>query len=140
MVKTVYKSKIDIWVWIPVFLGMIICVGAALSVVFNWWIFLSGLLPIIYCADMVFRRTYYTIDEENRNLRVKCGFITDFNVNIDKIVSLKNTRTLLSAPAASIDRLEVKYGRCQSVVISPKDKQEFIAHLRRLNPEISYAD
>lgn len=134
---TIYKSKIDLWLWIPVLLGMMLCIWSALFVEFDWIIFLSGFLPIIFCVDLIFCRTYYSIDAQTRKLRVKCGFITDFTINIDKITSIRDTRSWLSAPAASLDRIEVKYGKCQSVVISPKEKQKFIAELLNLNPGIA---
>lgn len=134
---TTYKSKIDLWLWIPVILGMMLCFWSSLLVEFNWIIFLSGFLPLMFCADLIFFRTYYTIDNQTQKLRIKCGFITDFTIDVNKITSIRNTRSLLSAPAASLDRIEVKYGKSLSVVISPKEKQKFIAELLNLNPEIA---
>ncbi|MFC3199468.1 PH domain-containing protein [Parapedobacter deserti] len=49
---------------------------------------------------------------------------------------IEETRTLISAPAPSLDRLEIFYNKFDSIVISPKDKQGFIADLLKLNPEI----
>lgn len=52
------------------------------------------------------------------------------------IRKIEETRNPISAPAPSLNRLEIFYNRFDSIVISPKDKPEFIANLIKLNPEI----
>ncbi|AZB41946.1 hypothetical protein CEF21_06370 [Bacillus sp. FJAT-42376] len=43
----------------------------------------------------------------------------------------------LSAPALSLDRLEITYGRSFDIaVVSPKEKQEFIDMLLKIQPDI----
>ncbi|HCS65703.1 MAG TPA: hypothetical protein DIW64_17495 [Cellvibrio sp.] len=38
-------------------------------------------------------------------------------------------RNLVGLPALSLDRLEIDYGRGQSIMISPKQKSKFLQHL-----------
>ncbi len=52
---------------------------------------------------------------------------------IEKIVKTKNP---LSAPALSIDRLEISYGKFELALVSPKDKHQFITQLKHVNPNI----
>jgi hypothetical protein len=47
-------------------------------------------------------------------------------VEIQKITSVKRTRNPLSSPALSTDRLEIKYGKWDFVLISPKNKERFV--------------
>ena len=42
----------------------------------------------------------------------------------------------ISSPATSIDRLEITYGKYDSVIISPKLKQQFINEITTLNPKV----
>ena len=55
-----------------------------------------------------------------------------------RIISKKITETnnALSSPATSLDRLEITYGKFDSVIISPKQKQEFINDITTLNPNV----
>ncbi len=58
-------------------------------------------------------------------------------VNIRGIKKIRRTRTLLSSPALSFDRLEITHGRFgDHLVISPVRKQEFIKQLLKENDQI----
>ena len=69
-------------------------------------------------------------------LTVKCGYFPAVNHDISLIATIKPTRTILSAPASSLDRIEIRFVNHSSVVISPYDKLKFINHLRSINPDI----
>lgn len=58
-------------------------------------------------------------------------------VDIHTITEIKDTNNPLSAPAASIDRLEVTHSKGY-LLVSPKDKEGFIAALQQINPNIIY--
>ena len=50
-----------------------------------------------------------------------------WSVPIATITSVKETRNPLSGPALSLDRLEISYGKGQTIIISPANKAEFRA-------------
>ena len=52
------------------------------------------------------------------------------------ISKITETNNLFSSPATSLDRLSLTYNQFDGVMISPKDKQEFIKHLLQINPAI----
>ncbi|MGB5271042.1 MAG: PH domain-containing protein, partial [Eudoraea sp.] len=52
------------------------------------------------------------------------------------ITIVSETNSIISAPAASFDRLEIIYNQHNSILISPRDKTEFIEHIKRINPQI----
>jgi hypothetical protein len=97
----------------------------------------TGVIIIIPVAAFIlhlFSNTNYSIN--GTTLRVKSGFVVNITVDINTIRSIAETDTILSAPAASMDRLEITYNKYDSVVISPKYKAEFIADILAVNDQI----
>ena len=140
---TVYRSKIDLCMWILISGIFVACFALeiitiiqeyqSLSIFATIMTLCSLLIPTVLIIN-VLRNTYYTIDDNSRTLLVKSGFIYNHINNIDKITLVKKTNSLLSSPALSTDRLEIRFGKFSRVVISPNDKDVFIEHLKRLNP------
>lgn len=91
------------------------------------------LLPALFIG-YIFVSTYYEIG--NGVLRVKSGFLLNRSILISSITKIEATKNPISAPATSFDRLEIFYNKFESVIISPKEKRAFIAHLKQLNPKI----
>jgi hypothetical protein len=50
------------------------------------------------------------------------------------------SNSLLSAPAISLKRIAIKYGRNKTILISPKHQSEFLKQLKAINPNIEIAD
>ena len=111
---------------IPAFDGATLQTMVILSVVIIATI--AFILHAFYCTR------YWINDKEE--LRIKAGFINDLTIPIDSITKVHKTSSLLASPAASFDRIEVFYGKWNSVVISPKDKQGFTKALQTINPKI----
>ena len=82
----------------------------------------------------MFFQTLYVI--EDGQLKIRMGFFSFKPITIKDIREISKTDTILSSPAASLDRIEIKYGKFGSVIISPKDKLSFAKELVQLNPEI----
>lgn len=78
--------------------------------------------------------TSYTIEENT--LKVKVGLFSYKPIAINTIKEIKKSSSILSAPAASLDRIEITYGKYDSIILSPKDKQPFVNHLLTINPNI----
>ncbi len=126
-----YKSKIDLWISIPLFVAL----GGSLVflVIDKEWITLLINLIISLFIYKLFSSTYYIIDANK--LVIRSSFIINISINISEITQIKETRNPLSSPALSLDRIEIKYG-AKSVMISPKEKNDFIEHLHKINPQI----
>ena len=82
----------------------------------------------------LFHQTYYTID--GNKLKVKSGFLLNRSYEISRITKINETYSPISAPAASLDRLEINLDNGHNVIISPKRKYEFIDDLKKRNPKI----
>ena len=127
-----YKSKIGIEF---ILLFALILGGFSLQMILNeFWVGLFIVLLVIGFIGYLFASTKYII--EGDKLVVKDGFSTNIKIEIDKIKKITETYSILSSPAASIDRLEILYNKFDSVLISPKDKSGFIANLCKINPTI----
>lgn len=133
MEKTVYRSKVDKWLICLVCGAIIGSYGLALLTEVKWTLVLAGLLTLAVVLLLIFDIKYIITGDR----LVVSAFLGLFKSTYDvsKIGEVRATRSLLSAPAASLDRLEVKCGR-SSVIISPKAKQNFIAHLLKINGDI----
>ncbi|MGB5242693.1 MAG: PH domain-containing protein [Lutimonas sp.] len=82
----------------------------------------------------LFLKTQYTI--ENNKLKIKCGIFSFKPIDIDEIKEISKTKSIISSPAPSFDRIEIKYGKFDELIISPKDKFNFAEDLTKINPRI----
>ncbi len=71
-----------------------------------------------------------------KTLRIKSGIFVNKSVSIDTIRKIIETSSILSSPANSLDRLELRYNNFERIIISPKDKAGFIKALSELNQSI----
>jgi len=131
VVKQVYTSKIDTWLALVLVGAVAACLIAfvfalrtgsisAIAVTLPALIIGAG-LPLWLMTS-----TAYTLS--NTTLLVKSGPFK-WQVPIEQITSITPTFNPLSSPALSLDRLRIDYGRGQSIMISPKDKGQFLQDL-----------
>jgi len=100
---------------------------------FSWSAIIFLLLPIAFVV-YVFASIKYTIVDDH--LEVSDGILIRTAIPIQNIKRIKKTRSLLSAPAASLDRIEITYNDNDYVIISPKHRIQFLQHLTSINPNI----
>jgi hypothetical protein len=97
------------------------------------------LILIFGLITHMFFKTEYTIEEntiEENTINIKCGFFRYKPIAIKDIKEISKSSNIISSPAASFDRIEIKYGKFEELIISPKNKFEFAEHLTKLNPKI----
>lgn len=94
--------------------------------------FLFGALALV--LYLIYGIRYEITD--NYMLKVRAGVFYNINVPIEHIHTIEKTNSILSAPASSLDRIEIKYNKYDSVVISPKHRDLFIQELIKINPNI----
>jgi len=128
---TKYKSAIDWWFYaaiaftavsLGIALTQVLAANSAtgLAVIAGTAIFALG-LPVWMLLS-----TYYQVEENE--LKIRCG---PFVRRIDRssIRSIEPTRSPLSSPALSLNRLEIRYGDQHSILVSPASRTEFIDDL-----------
>ncbi|WP_199610436.1 PH domain-containing protein [Flocculibacter collagenilyticus] len=132
--QIVYKSKIDLWL-LGIF-SIVFCFTAFLA----WSISKSfELTPISLIISYVgigimslllpvwsLVRTYYVID--GQKLSIYSGPFR-WHIDTHTIITIEPSKSLLSGPALSLDRLAIRYGNNKTILVSPKDKVSFIAEL-----------
>jgi hypothetical protein len=134
-----YKSKIS-WGLVAVpyvlFIGMVLFMiikkDPLSAVLVTNGILLSVALFTTYLVFSI----RYTIDKGV--LYVSCGFLYRRHLDISRITTIKETKDIISAPAASLDRLLINYDAHGVLIISPKNKGSFIKDLIKINPTIIY--
>jgi len=82
--------------------------------------------------ESILRSTYYRIDGGTLVIR---SSVFSWRVPVADIRSITPTRSALSSPALSLDRLRIDYGR-KAIMVSPEDPKRFIEALRAKNPAI----
>ena len=133
----VFKAKVGYGLLIPTVLIITGCFvwpaldGAPATAL---WIMAGILVPTLAFVLHMFYGTAYFIADGY--LRIKCGFFRGWNINIQQISTVRRTRNPLSSPAPSLDRLELRYNKYDTVMVSPADKEGFLSALQTINPEI----
>jgi hypothetical protein len=127
-----YKSKIG--------LGILIYIAIILGST-SYFMFADGiwfgLIIIIAVAAFtlhLFLNTYYIVDEHH--LIIRSGFMYCKTINIHTIRKIVETTNPLSSPAASLDRIAIHYNTYDMLMVSPKDKLDFMKHMTEINAGI----
>ena len=129
-----FRSKIDGWIItatvLPILIGLYPAWRAATEG--HIWAPLVVFTPVALIGWGI-SSTSYTVTAHE--LDVRCMWLREL-IPLDSIRSLRPSRSLLSAPALSLDRIELVYatGRTQ---VSPRDREGFVAILSRHNPSIA---
>ena len=139
MISTVFTSKIDFWLALLMlgFSSLLILVP-----VWEWMYNNSSIKRIIFISLftiptallllVLFFNIKYTLTADT--LLVKNGFSTQ-SILLKDITNITPTSSTLSAPALSLDRVEIRY-EGGSIVISPKDKDRFYHAIQERVPEL----
>ena len=127
-----YKSKIGLS--IVLFIVIILSSVSTIIIINRAWIGLAILLLIVGFISYTFMTTYYII--HGNDLIIKCGFMYNATIKIGRIKKIVETNNPLSSPATSLDRIMIYFGNSDTIMISPKEKMDFIDQLRATNPKI----
>jgi hypothetical protein len=130
---TVHRSKVDSWLLIVLVGAAAIMVVSVISVAvtesLSSALLMSPVLLITAGLPLwLLRSTYYVLDETE--LKIHSGPFR-WRVRLGDIRNVAPTRNPLSSPALSLDRLRIDYGKRKSIMISPEDREAFLADLER---------
>ena len=120
-----YGSKVDAWL-----LGVLyVVLFACLLPLFYDGALVVGVIAVVLLNVLVtawlFSYRYIVSDTQ---LVVKVALLPPKRYDINAIRSIRRTRCPLSAPAASLDRLEIRIGN-DTLLVSPLRKREFVDDL-----------
>ncbi|WP_245998033.1 PH domain-containing protein [Aquisalibacillus elongatus] len=97
------------------------------------WIKIVFLCPIGFCLLWIWFKTGYTI--QNNFIKIQYGPFKK-EIKIDEIHSIRETKNPFTAPSLSMYRIEINYGKYNTIQISPKNIDEFIYELEKRNSNI----
>ena len=139
MINTVFASKIDLWL---AFLILGFSLLLILVPVGEWiynnssikrTVFISLFtMPGAILLLLIFFNVKYSLSDDE--LFVKNGFSTQ-RIPLKDIIYIIPTNSMLSAPALSLERIEIRY-EGGSIVISPKDKDGFYRAIQERVPAL----
>ncbi|CAN7412975.1 MAG: PH domain-containing protein [Acidovorax sp.] len=135
--RAFFVSKVDAWIsGIAVAAGFTCLSIAAPMVLFSTSsaeravlagvVLVTLVLPIWLLLD-----TNYTVTGEE--LRIRSGPFR-WSIALSEVRAVSPSRSWLSSPALSLDRIRVQYGVARSVLVSPREKQRFVDCLRERCP------
>lgn len=129
----IFKSKVDWWM-AAIFLAVPISMIYGVITEPNAILMLVTTIVIVLLATLFFGTKYIIEGEE----LIVYGGIYKKRIDIKQIRSLHPLKNPLSAPAMSIDRIEITYNITFSevILVSPKDKEGFVKKLLEINPNI----
>ncbi|MEM8996264.1 MAG: PH domain-containing protein [Acidobacteriota bacterium] len=128
-----FTSKIDAWLVLTLAIALAsvgyalvvsVLSGNAAAVAVMVGSVLLCVVPVIW----MFFSTYYEVGSDA--LEIVAGPFR-WQVPLDEIERVRASRSLLSSPALSLDRLEITHSGGRRVLVSPKDKAAFQAALAR---------
>ena len=132
-VNIVSRSKIDLWlvgaiVLVPVFILSFVAgdsgVNAYRADLLMWLI----VIIVVGGIGGLYATTRYTITPDR--LLVTSGPFA-WAIPLREITRIEPTRNPASSPAFSLDRLSIYYGLGNRLMVSPADKENFLAILKK---------
>lgn len=133
--KQLFPSAINWWLFGPVLALLGGC--AVYAVVAQTWPDALVVLAALGLVGWLLRYTYYEVQPGAQTLRIVSGPLV-WRVPVQAITSVLPSASPFSSPALSLDRLRIRYGKHDSILISPADRAGFLAALLHLNPAIRH--
>jgi hypothetical protein len=140
----IYPTKKDLWITLIVLLGglAILIQAGSLIVVkgFNHpetWIICGA--AIFYFGILWLLAYPINYEITLSTLEICSGILLHYKIPLSSIVRVSSTRNPLSSPAWSLDRLRIDYiknGKKRVILISPKDKEDFLRQLVKMAPAL----
>lgn len=129
----VFNSKVDIWMAIIFILVPISMIYGVITEPSAVLLLVTAFVIVLLC--ILFFGTKYVIEKDE--LIVYAG-IYKKRIPIQQIRSLRPSKNPLSAPAMSIDRIEITFDpHIQVILVSPKERELFVNKLLEINPSIT---
>ena len=122
-----FKSAVDWWYYLVILFVIVSLLlslapqvlSGAVSTLYGVLVTLVGLgLPVLLLVS-----THYTVEADT--LVIRSGPFT-WNIAVSEIESVKPSRSVFSAPALSLNRIELTYRQGRRILVSPKDSQAFL--------------
>lgn len=134
-----FPSKRDTWIVVVLWIAVVMMGGAAIRL-------MSGGAPPVHAIivslvtlsiggftlSLLYGTRYIVKDSL---LTIRAGPLR-WRVEVASIRSIRPSDDPISSPACSLDRLEIAYGDNQTILVSPEDREGFLAEMMRVQPAL----
>ena len=135
--KTVYRSRVDWWVWAVVLLCLAVSVFMAID---TYWVITLLYTVLMFGLIIVgFFGVRYEIEDDTLTVY---NLFRPYRMPISKIAEVRYCRGCAATAGMSLTRLSIKFvdrsvlKSYMPLEISPKDRDGFVAQLQSINPSI----
>ena len=124
---TIFPSRVDGWLVAVLLLAVVSPLAAV------WWagadmvLALASVLVTLLVCGVLLVPCRYTLESDH--LLIRCGLIRQ-RIAYRDITAITPSRSLWSAPALSLQRVKLSYGRTSSQLVSPRERAVFIQALQ----------
>lgn len=127
-----YRSQIDKWLLIVFVVSTVASLGVFVAMIFMGFAASSlVMIPVLLAAAVlpwwIFATTDYTVT--NHTLEIRSGPFR-WSIAFRDITGIEFTRSPASSPALSLHRLRIQYKGGALIMISPENREQFLADLR----------
>jgi len=125
-----FSSKTDLWLLVLLVLVLLIQSFVLFEVLTTntpisaKYMMIGSTVFVFTLIGSILLRTHYTVHDDQ--LTIACGPVT-WTIKLSEITDVAETRSPLSSPALSLDRLRIRYAGRRSIMVSPDDKKAFLA-------------
>lgn len=138
VIRMYFPSKKDIWFFFLFWGTILVTIFISLFIlepdgVFDRVVGQGFMILMTIPLILIWFRTGYTISDSN--IVVYFGPFRK-TINMDDIKKICKVKHPFTAPALSIDRMEIMYKKFDVITISPKKEREFIDQILKRNPHI----
>ena len=133
---TRFRSKIDgklraVGLIMPCVALVAIATSPRLAVL---WVPTIAMVLVTLVVVWVVLSTYYEFEGE---VLIAHSGPFSWRIPLEEISAVRESNSVRSGPALSMDRLEITYRNGRALLISPEDKPGFLAALRRRAPQLA---
>lgn len=134
MTTRTFRSSISLWLLIPlILLTMTVLI---INIAIRIWPVAAFIVLMQFFILHLYLTTTYTITPDGQ-LFIRCGFFYRTHIDIQTIKRITPSNDPNSAPALSLNRIAIWHtGGHERVLVSPRERAEFIHALLAVNPGI----
>jgi hypothetical protein len=139
-----YQTKKDRWLVLIVALGGVMLLVQVINLIMlnglhytETWILFVVSMGYFGILILLAYPVHYEIT--TTTLEIRSGILLHYKIPLSSIVLVVPTRSPLSSPAWSLDRLKIDYvknSKKRVIMISPKDKKTFLLELAERTPSL----
>ena len=135
---TSFRSKVDAWVAVTIAIGAVAAVAAAIggslsetpgAAIVGWLVVVGVVALYVLIVWPIAYELHAT------ELVVRFGRVRT-RIPYGEIRGVKPSRSLVAGPSYSLDRLAIDRGRSMPVLVSPADRDRFLADLAMRMPHL----